>query len=296
MRVIAVLIPIIVIATGVLGPQIFFVVDETQAAIVTRFGDPIAQYTQPGLKSKAPFVDNVQYFDKRRTLFDAEPDSFLTSDKKRLLIDAYAIGRIVDPLKFFTTVRTAAGADRRGKDIVISDLKIEIAADLQIDVVRENREAIMHKVTETVGPKLKEFGVQVVDVRLKRADFPPQIANSVYANMEAERKRIANAERAEGAKQDLQKRAEVDRLATIIRAEAQRDADILQGEGEAEAIRIFAEALQEDPEFYAFQRSLEAIKVYLPNDAAFYGSPENFGQWFQDIHGAVAEAAKVPEP
>jgi membrane protease subunit HflC len=294
MRLIAVLIPLAVLVVGIVGPQIFFTVDETQAAIVTRFGQPQSNYTIPGLKYKVPFIDSVVYFDKRRTLFDAEPDSFLTSDKKRLLIDAYAIGRIVDPLQFFKTVRTAGGADTRGKDIVVSDLKIEIANDLQTDVIGGNRVAIMQQVTQAVRPKLWEFGIQVVDVRLKRADFPPQIANSIFANMEAERKRIANAERAEGAKADLEKRAEVDRRAIIIQAEAQRDADIIRGEGEAESIRIYAEALKQDPEFFAFQRSLEAYKIYLPRDTAFYGSPENFGQWFEDIRLAVSEAAKVP--
>ena len=172
MRLIAVLIPLAVLVVGIVGPRIFFTVDETQAAIVTRFGQPQSNYTIPGLKYKVPFIDSVVYFDKRRTLFDAEPDSFLTSDKKRLLIDAYAIGRIVDPLQFFKTVRTAGGADTRGKDIVVSDLKIEISNDLQTDVIGENRVAIMQQVTQAVRPKLLEFGIQVVDVRLKRADFP----------------------------------------------------------------------------------------------------------------------------
>ena len=294
MRLIAILIVVLVVAVGILGPQFLYVVDETQAVIVTRFGDPIGEHNKPGLYAKTPFIDTVTYFDKRRTLFDAEPDSFLTSDKKRLVIDAYAVGRITDPLQFFKTVRTPQGADRRGKDIVISDLKIEIANDLQIDVIRENREAIMGKVTETVDPKLLEFGVQVVDVRLKRADFPAQIANSVYANMDAERKRIANAERAEGAKQDLEKRAEVDRRATIIRAEAQRDADITRGEGEAEAIKIFAEALEQDPEFYTFQRSLEAAQLYIPGGTSFYGSAADLGGWFEQIRQGVLKAAGVP--
>ena len=294
MKIIAILIILLVVIAGVLGPQFLYVVDETQLAIVTRFGDPIGAHRSPGLFMKAPFLDKVTYFDKRRTLFDAEPDSFLTADKKRLVIDAYAVGRIIDPLQFFKTVRTTQGAERRGKDIVISDLKIEISNDLQEDVIRGSREAIMNKVLISVEPKLLEFGVQVVDVRLKRADFPDQIASSVFANMDAERQRIASAERAEGAKQDLQKRADVDKRATIIRAEAQKLADILRGEGEAEAIRIFAEALNQDPEFYTFQRSLEASKTFLSGSTSFYGSADDLGLWFEQIRKGVVQASRAP--
>ena len=266
MRLLAALIILLVIIAGVIGPQALFVVDETQSAIVLRFRQVKGGIKGPGLHLKTPFVESVLYFDKRRTLFDAPPDSFLTEDKKRLIIDAYAVGRIVDPKVFYTSVRTPQGADTRGKDIVLSDLKIEIADDLQIDVIRDSREDIMIQVRDAVAPKLAEFGIRVVDVRLKRADFPQQIAASVYANMEAERKRIANAERADGAKQDLEIRANVDRKAAIILAEARRDADIIRGEGEAEAIKIFADALERDPEFYAFQRSLEAYKKFLPQN------------------------------
>ena len=267
MRAIAVLIIVLVVVLAVVGPQALYTVDETQAAIVTRFGEPIGEHVEPGLYFKTPFIDKVTYFDRRSTLFDAAPDSFLTEDKKRLIIDAYAIGRVTDPLVFFKSVRTAQRAETRGKDIIVSDLRQEIANDLQVDVIKENREAIMNRVKVVVGPKLLEFGVTTVDVRVKRADFPIQIANSIYARMDAERKRIANAERAEGAKKDLEIRAGVNRQATIIRSEAQQEADIIRGQGNAEAVRIFAEALNQDPEFYLFQRSLEAYRKFLTQNA-----------------------------
>lgn len=263
----AIIFTVLVILAGILGPQSFFSVDETQLAIVTRFGDVKQSITKPGLHTKTPFVDTVTYFEKRRTLFDANPDALITADKKRLVIDAYAIGRITDPLLFRQTVQTAQRAVTRGNDIVASELRRQIANDDQIDIIRNNREQIMEQVRDAVEPKLREFGINIVDVRVKRADFPNEIATAVYARMQAERKRIADAERAEGAKQDLEIRSNVDRQATIIRAEAERDANILRGEGEAEAVSIFAGALEEDPEFYRFQRSLEAYGNFLTQNA-----------------------------
>ena len=263
----AIIFVVLVILAGILGPQSFFSVDETQVAIVTRFGDVKQSITRPGLHSKTPFVDTVTYFEKRRTLFDANPDALITADKKRLVIDAYAIGRITDPLLFRQTVQTQQRAVTRGNDIVASELRQQIASDDQIEIIRNNREQIMERVREAVEPKLKEFGIETVDVRVKRADFPNEIATAVYARMQAERKRIADAERAEGAKQDLEIRSNVDRQATIIRAEAERDANILRGEGEAEAVTIFASALERDPEFYRFQRSLEAYRNFLTQNA-----------------------------
>ncbi len=263
----AIIFVVLVILTGILGPQSFFSVDETQVAIVTRFGDVKQSITEPGLHTKTPFVDTVTYFEKRRTLFDANPDALITADKKRLVIDAYAIGRITDPLLFRQTVQTSQRAVTRGNDIVASELRRQIASDDQIEIIRNNREQIMEQVRDAVEPKLEDFGIETVDVRIKRADFPNEIATAVYARMQAERKRIADAERAEGAKQDLEIRSNVDRQATIIRAEAERDANILRGEGEAEAVTIFASALERDPEFYRFQRSLEAYRNFLTQNA-----------------------------
>ncbi len=293
----AILFVILVILAGILGPQSFFSVDETQLAIVTRFGDVKQSITTPGLYTKTPFVDTVTYFEKRRTLFDAPPDALITADKKRLVIDAYAIGRITDPLLFRQTVQTAQRAVTRGNDIVASELRRQIANDDQIDIIRNNREPIMDQVRVAVAPKLQEFGIETVDVRIKRADFPNEIATAVYARMQAERKRIADAERAEGAKQDLEIRSNVDRQATIIRAEAERDANILRGEGEAQAVSIFAGALEQDPEFYRFQRSLEAYRnfltqnatVVLPADSELFDFLQSPGSSSGGVNGSAPE-------
>lgn len=263
MKFIAAILVLIVILTAVIGPQIFFVVDETQVAIVTRFGEPRQTITNPGLSVKTPFVDTVVYFDKRLLLFDAPPDALLTKDKKTLLIDVYARGRIVDPLTFFRTVRTEAVAQDRVISIVSSELRREIANDDQSEIIDATREIIMNRVREAVKPAVREFGIEILDVRIKRADFPDAIADSIYDRMRAERSRIANRDRAEGEEASLQIRAEADREVIELTSEAEKNAQIVRGQAEAEAIRIFADALELDPEFYAFQRSLDAYKIFL---------------------------------
>ena len=295
MKIIAAIIVLFVLVAGILGPQLFFVVDETQLAIVTRFGEPRKSIRTPGLRVKTPFVDTVTYFEKRLLLFDALPESLLTKDKKRLVIDVYARGRITDPLLFFRTVRTEAQAASRAVDLIASELRREIALDDQSEIIKTSREAIMDRVRDAVEPKLVEFGIKLVDLRIKRADFPAEIAGSIYLRMQAERQRIANRERAEGAEVDKQVRAEVDKQATIIRALAERDANITRGCGEAEAVRIFAVALQQDPEFYTFQRSLQANRTVLRQNTTIALPVDGFGQIFEDIRLSVLDATIAPD-
>ena len=263
MKILAGLIVLFAVLALIIGPQLFYVVDEGQVAILTRFGEVKATIINPGLNVKTPFVETVTYYQKRLLIFDAPAESMLTKDKKRLIIDVYARGKIIDPKLFRETVFTEARASSRAVDIISSELRVEIAKDDQIEIIAVNREEIMNRVRDAVSPKVRQFGIEVIDLRIKRADFPDTIADSVYSRMQAERKRIADRERAQGAERDAEVRADVDRQTAIIRAEAERDAQITRGEGEAESIRIFAEALQQDPEFYAFQRSLQAYRVFL---------------------------------
>ena len=275
MRFIALILILLAVIAAVIGPQLFFVVDEKQLAIVTRFGQVQKSINSPGLYVKTPFIDSTTYFDKRLLIFDAPPDSLLTKDKKRLIIDVYARGRIVDPVTFRETVRTEAGGKARAVDILSSELRREIASDNQSEIITTKREDIMNRIRDNVKPKLAEFGLDIIDVRIKRADFPPEIAESVYARMQAERKRISDKERAEGAEIDAQVRATVDRDATIIRANAQRTADITRGEGDAEAVQIFADAISANPEFYSFQRSLDAYRKILQSDSTMVLPPNS---------------------
>ena len=275
MRFIAIILILLAVVAAIIGPQLFFVVDEKQIAIVTRFGEVQHSIKDPGLYIKTPFIDSTTYFDKRLLIFDAPPDSLLTKDKKRLIIDVYARGRIENPKLFRETVRTEAGGKARAVDIISSELRREIASDNQAEIITTKREDIMNRVRDNVKPKLEEFGLDIIDVRIKRADFPPEIAESVYARMQAERKRKADKERAEGAEIDAQVRATVDRDATIIRANAQRTADITRGEGDAQAVQIFADAISSNPEFYSFQRSLDAYRKILESNSTVVIPPNS---------------------
>ena len=263
MRFLATLLITLLVLSAIILPQVLVVVDETELAIITRLGDPQRSIISAGLYVKAPLIDSVTKFEKRLLIFDAPAESLLTSDKKRLIIDVYARGRVTDPLLFFQTVRSVTQARSRVIDIVASELRREIAKDLQLDIISLKREEVENAVRDGVRPIINELGIDIVDVRIKRADFPQAIAGSVYERMKAERKRIADKERAEGAEADLEKRAKVDREAVEIRSGARKEADIIRGEAEAEAIAIFAEALEQDPEFYAFLRSLDAYAMFL---------------------------------
>ena len=286
MRILVTLIVVVVVLLVIIGPQVLFVVDETQLALVTRFGKIQNTRKSPGLYVKTPFIEQVTYFDKRILHFDALPDSLLTQDKKRLIIDVYARAKITDPTTFFERILTEERASASVIPIIASELRREIARDDQSEIIATSREDIMGRVREQAAPKLLEFGLELIDVRLKRADFPGEIATSVYERMKAERRRIADRERAEGTEFDLEKRANVDRQAVEIRSAAQRDADIIRGEGEAESIGIFAEALEQDPEFYTFQRTLEAYrKLLTQNTTVVLPADSDLFQFLQNPRG-----------
>ena len=289
---IIILIAAIVLAAIIL-PQIFFVVDEKSVAIVTRFGEIQREVKSPGLKIKTPFVDSVTRFEKRLLNFDAPPDSLLTKDKKRLIIDVYARGRIVNPTLFRERLGDEVTAAARAAEIVTSELRREIASHDQSEIITTQRDLMLANVLTSVKPKLEEFGIDVIDVRIKRADFPGEIAESVYSRMQAERKRKADKERAEGAEIDAQVRADADRKATIILANAERDSSIIRGCGEAQATAVFAAALEQDPDFYTFQRSLEAFKEILAKDTTVVLPLSGFGQLFEEMRAGVDTATVV---
>ena len=289
---------IIVIALVVLVigfRSVLFTVDETKLAIVTRFGEIQNSYTSPGLYMKVPFIDKVTTFDGRLLIFDAPKDSLLTRDKKRLIIDVYARARISDPKLFRETVMNEMQATSRAVDIITSEVRREVASETQSEVITTKREGIMARVQENVSEKLAEFGIKVIDVRIKRADFPEEIADSVYARMQAERKRKADKERAEGAEVDAQVRADVDRQATIVRANAEKDANIIRGCGEAEATGIFAEAFSEDPEFFTFQKSLEANATILTETDTVVMEAKDIGYLFEEIRKGIIDASSEPK-
>ena len=269
---------ILLIALAVVISQTLFAVGETEQVIILQFGNPVATVRSPGLKVKSPFIQNVIFFEKRILSSDALPQEYLTTDKKRLVVDHVTRWKILDPLLFFKAVTTEAGARARLDDIVFSELRRELATFNFVDVISRERENIMERVARSATEKAAEYGIGVVDVRTKRADLPEEVEQSVFNRMIAERKRESNLFRAEGNEQANIIRAQADRDSTVIVAEGYGEAQRIRGEGEAEAIHIYAEALGQDPEFYAFSRRLEAYgtvlksgdKVVIPADSEFF--------------------------
>ncbi len=271
---IIIVIVLIVIVAIVLGGSLF-TVDEKEQAIVTQLGKYVRTVSEPGLGFKVPFLQKVHKFEDRVLEYDAAAAPIITSDKKHLVIDNYARWRIVEPLKLYQTVRDEAGAQARLDDIVFSEIREELARHTLTEIVSVNREAIMEKVHKQCDNKAREYGVEVMDVRIKRADLPAEVAHSVYARMKAERQRIAKKYRSEGEEEAVKIRATTDKEKTILLAESYRQAEKLKGDGDAEAIKIYAEAFEKDPEFYAFVRTLKAYEKSLRRDTTIILSSDS---------------------
>ena len=243
-----------------------FTVHITQSAVLLELQKPKEIITEPGLYFKIPFIQKVRYFSKQLLDNDSPPAEVITRDKKNLLIDNFSLWRITDPLKFLETVRSVNGARARLDDIVYSELRVEIGTHDLHAAVTESRETIMAKITEEANVKAAEYGIELADVRIKRIDLPPEIANSIFNRMRTERERIAKEYRSEGNEESTKIRATTDKEKTILIAEAYKQEQTVRGKGDAKAIKIYADALQKDPKFYAFIRSMEAYKTSLKND------------------------------
>lgn len=268
---------ILVVAGAILITQALFIVDETKQVIILQFGEPVNTVQTPGLNTKLPFIQNIIFFEKRVLSSDAPPQEYLTLDKKRLVVDHVTRWQITDPLLFFKAVRTETGARARLDDIVFSELRQELARVQFSDVIAQERVNIEERVAQASATKASEFGINVVDVRTKRADLPEEVEQSVFDRMRAERQRESSLFRAEGEEQANIIRAQADRAGTVIRAEGEQEAQQLRGEGEAAAITIYAEALSQDLEFYAFSRRLEAYaKILKQGDSLVISADTEF--------------------
>ncbi len=245
-----------------------FTVDETEQVIILQFGEYIRTVDEPGLHFRLPFVQTIESMERRILIGDAPATEFISLDKERLLIDAYTRWRIVDPHLFFTSVRNEHGAALRVNSLAISKLREVIATYNLWDIISEQREPIMQTVGLGVNElAMREFGIEVIDVRMKRVDLPEGVQEAVFARMRAERERIAKEHRAKGEEAAMQIRAEADRHVTVLLAEAEKQDRILRGEGEARATAIYAEAFNRDPELYNFLRSLQAYERFLAQDS-----------------------------
>jgi membrane protease subunit HflC len=244
-----------------------FGVDQREFAIVFRLGQIISVEQSPGLHFKVPLLDNVRYYDKRIMTLDwVEPDRFITSEKKNVLVDSFVKWRIVDPAKYYVSVRgDEKQAEARLSQMVNDGLRAEFGKRTIHDVISGERAKIMDILRDKADHEARQMGIQVLDVRLKRVDLPPEVSDSVYQRMEAERKRVANDLRSQGAGAAEKIRADADKQREVILAEAFREAQRIKGEGDAKASEIYASAYSKNPEFYAFYRSLEAYRNSFRN-------------------------------
>ena len=243
---------------------VFFTVSEVEQVVVTQFGEPKVVITEPGLYYKLPNpVQKVTVFDKRLLDYDSNADPIYTKDKKILLLDNYARWRIIDALLFMQALRTEDEALARLDDIIYSELRKELGQHELSEVIATNREAIMDTVAMRAAEAARVYGLEVVDVRVKRADLPPENEMAVYNRMRAERAREAKAYRSEGEEQALKIRAETDLQSSTIRAKAYEEAQGTRGKGDAEALGIYAAAYKNAADFYAFTRTLEAYETSL---------------------------------
>ena len=262
----------------------FFIVHQNEQALVLEFGKPKRVIKEPGLHWKIPVVETVDYFDKRILDMDSQPQEVTASDQKRIVVDAFTRYKVVDPLKFYQTVRDERQVRSRLGPIVESSLRRVLGASTFQDLVRDKREDLMKRIARLVNDEGKEFGLEVVDVRIKRADLPEQNSKSVYDRMRAERQREAAEFRAQGTAEANRIKATADREATVIKAEATRKGETMRGEGDAERNQIFAQAYERDREFFAFYRSMGAYEQGMKaGDTRMLLSPDSeFFRYFNN--------------
>lgn len=279
----------VVILLGLLISGSLFTVDQRQNAVVFQLGEVKDVVTKPGLHFKLPLIQNVRHFDMRiLTYDDAEPLRFLTQGNRPVLVDSFVKWHIIDTRQYYVSVQgDEFRAQTRIRQTVSGTLRDEFGVRTVHEVVSGEREQIMARVREKVDQDLKRIGVGIIDVRLKRVDLPQEVSESVYRRMEAERKRIANELRSTGAAEGEKIRADADRQREVILAEAYRDAQRVRGEGDAKAAGIFAGAFSQNPEFFAFYRSMEAYRSTFRgrNDVMLLETNSDFLRYFRDSLG-----------
>ncbi len=248
----------------IIGLSSVYTVQQTDQALVLQLGEPVgAPVTEPGLHFKVPLFQNVITFDKRVLNLDAAAEEVIAADQKRLVVDSFARYRIVNPLLFYQTVGNEAAANSRLGSIVNSSLRQALGSQPFQAMLSAGRSTLMRQISDLVSQEAKGFGIEIVDVRIRRADLPEANSQAIYKRMQTEREREAREFRAQGAEAGQRIRADADRQRSVILADARRQSEISRGEGDATAIRTFAEAFGKDPQFYAFYRSMQAYRTAL---------------------------------
>ena len=262
-----------------------FKIDQRESGILLQFGEPRDVLRTPGLRLKTPFVQNVEYFDNRILDFDAPAEEVILSDQKRLVVDSFIRYRITEPLRFFQTVGNEGVARNRLGPILNSSTRQMLGRVPLISVLSGERAGLMLQIRDLVNRQSAQFGVDVIDVRIRRADLPEENSQAIYRRMQTEREREAKEFRAQGEEISQRIRSRADRDRTVLLAEAKRESEILRGEGDAQAVRIFADAFNRDVDFFAFYRSMQAYGEALgQDDTTMVLSPDSeFFRFFGDI-------------
>ncbi len=286
---------IVLIALAVVAYSALFTVHQAQQALVLQFGDPkqVIRDT-PGLHVKLPFVQDVIFYDSRVLDYDPPAEEIIASDQARLVVDTYTRYRIVNPLLFYQTARNEQGMRNRLGATVSAALRRVIGNVTLSSVLSAERAEIMQEIRNQVNANSSRFGIEVVDVRIRRADLPEQVSQQIYLRMQSEREREAREFRAQGAEIAQRIRARAERERTVIIANAQREAQFLRGDGDAESVRIYAEAFGTDPEFFAFYRSMQAYREVLSDpDTTMVLSPDSdFFRYFRDMSGTPRQTGE----
>jgi len=289
-------IAVIAVAALIVAYSSLFTVYQTQQALVLRLGSPLPPITEPGLHVKAPFIDTVVYIDKRILDLEAPAQELIASDQKRLVVDAFARYRIKDPLRFYQTLGSITGANSQLAILLNSALRRVLGEVTFTHVVRDQRAELMARIRQLVDAEAEGYGIEVVDVRIRRADLPEQNSQAVYLRMQTERQREAAEFRAQGTQRAQEIRSRADREVTVLVAEANSKSEQIRGEGDAQRNKIFADAFNQDPDFFAFYRSMQAYENGLkPNDTRFLLKPDSaFFRFFNDPKGQPAPPAPAP--
>lgn len=288
----------VVLVAVVIGYSSIFTVSQTEQVLLVRLGEPVRVVTEPGLNFKAPFIDTVISIDKRILDLENPAQEVIASDQKRLVVDAFARYRIKDALRFYQSVGTVQAANIQLTTLLNAALRRVLGEVTFINVVRDEREALMSRIQKQLDREAAAYGITVVDVRIRRADLPEQNSQAVYQRMQTERQREAAEFRAQGGQKAQEIRSRADREATVIIAEANSQAEQIRGEGDGERNRLFAEAYGKDADFFAFYRSMSAYEASLKsNDTRFLLRPDSeFFRYFANPTGKPAVAPASPAP
>ena len=289
-RILALVVGVVAIVVAIVAASALFIVHQTEQAIVFQFGAPIKEVREPGLHVKMPFIQNVVYYDNRVLDFAPAAEEIIASDQKRFVVDAFARFRIVEPLRFYQAVQTEAAARNQLRGYLISSLRRVIGNRTLSAVLSEERTDIMRQIQMETNQAAQALGVEIIDVRIRRADLPQANAEAIFQRMQSEREREAREFRAQGAELAQRIRSRADRERTVLIAEAERAGQTLRGQGDGDAIKIYADAFGRDPAFFSFYRSMQAYREALGAEGTtFVLSPDSdFFRYFGDATGGAA--------